>query len=169
MVEKLLTLSFFLCVSVILVSAAHSARAKFPIGPFDTYPPVCQRSPEDEPPPSSDPVLKPKPEEPAPPGGRWMPSFSSDLGVQFFKEPGPGQFFTILTGTVTNPGKLALLGFKRVKAGMKVTVKPAGNVPWTVKMGGKTFQPCIINVQVEDWTQILAPEKGTLKLKPVGQ
>ena len=42
---------------------------------------------------------------------------------------------------------------------------PKAQVNWTTTVKGKEVHPCIVQVHVLDFMQVLEPEKGTLKLK----
>ena len=64
-----------------------------------------------------------------------------------------------------NPAALQKLGFKGAKKGMKIAIRNAGQVNWTTTVKGKEVHPCIVQVHVLDFMQVLEPEKGTLKLK----
>ena len=101
----------------------------------------------------------------APGGSSWLPSYTSQLGIVVENEPAPGEPFENLTATIGNPAALQKLGFKGAKKGMKIAIRNAGQVNWTTTVKGKEVHPCIVQVHVLDFMQVLEPEKGTLKLK----
>ncbi len=100
----------------------------------------------------------------APGGSGWMPSYTRSLGIAVANEPAPDEPFETLEGRVTNPAALQKLGFKGAEKGMKIAIRNMGNVSWTTRVKGKDVHPCIIQVHVQDFMQVLEPEKGTLKL-----
>jgi len=102
----------------------------------------------------------------APGSSGWLPSFTTQLGVELDNEPEPDENFTTLAGVIKDAEKLRALGFADARNGVRFTITHKGNVDWTAVVKGKEIHPCIVQVHVLDLMRILEPEKGTLKLRP---
>ena len=96
-----------------------------------------------------------------PPGGnRWVPSWTTNLGITFNNPPAAGADFSRVTGNVSNPEVLAQLGLEGVAKNSEVVVTPFHEVNFTVTEGGKTFQPSIIKITVGSRYVVVAPQRG---------
>ncbi len=99
-------------------------------------------------------------------GTGWLPEWADQLGVSLEETPAPDQVFTVLKGTVKEPGKLIPL-LAEAKEGMVLLFIHAGNAAWTTEVSGVRIRPCVVRLRVEgsDTEVRLVPDRKTLQLK----
>ena len=104
---------------------------------------------------------------PLPPAGNggWMPSFTTNIGITFSNPPRAGQGFSRVNGVVSNPEVLAQLGLEGIAKNSRAFVTPFYLAGFTVKEGGKTFNPSIIKITVGSQYVVVSPQKGSNTLK----
>lgn len=96
-----------------------------------------------------------------PPSTGWIPSYTTQLGVTFDAPPAAGAAFERVTGTVSDPEVLALLGLPDTGKGEPVVVTPFYAADFSLTADGKRFVPAIIKIAAGDRLAIVGPRRGS--------
>ena len=98
----------------------------------------------------------------APGGNRWVPSWTTQLGLNLDHEPEVDEDWDELSGTIKDPAPFHKMGFSGVSKGMAFKITPMGNVDWAVTIKGKTVNPSKVKFEIPeiDLTVRFVPEKN---------